>query len=104
MSIMLQHMNDAPAALREASLGKDFPDALESVVQQLLEKEPEKRYASMAEAKQALEKAASACSMGKSFQKTIFPSDNDQKRRIAAWVGTVLGGIALTAGVTYYFL
>ena len=103
MSIMLQHMNDAPAALREASLGKDFPDALESVVQQLLEKEPEKRYASMAEAKQALEKAASACSMGKSFQKTIFPSDNNQKRRIAAWVGTVLGGIALTAGVTYYF-
>jgi len=46
---MVKHQKEIPLKLREASLGKDFPDGIETVVAKLLEKEKEDRYQSLTE-------------------------------------------------------
>jgi len=46
---MLMHLNDAPASLKEASLGTDFDPRIEKIVAQLLEKGLDFRYQSMDE-------------------------------------------------------
>ncbi len=44
-SIRSLHVNAAPPTLREASLGRDFPDELERIVQTMLAKDPQQRFA-----------------------------------------------------------
>jgi serine/threonine protein kinase len=44
---MVKHQKEIPLKLREASLGKDFPDGMEKIVARLLEKEREDRYQSL---------------------------------------------------------
>ncbi len=46
---MVKHQKEIPLKLREASLGKDFPEGIEVVVARLLEKEKEDRYQSLTE-------------------------------------------------------
>ena len=41
---MMLHVNDTAPLLREAALGREFPDALEQVVSKMLAKEPSQRY------------------------------------------------------------
>ncbi len=41
---MMQHQIDAPPTLKEASLGKDFPNSLERIVAKMLAKSPSDRY------------------------------------------------------------
>lgn len=43
-SIRSLHLNAAPPTLREASLGRDFPDELERIVQTMLAKDPQQRF------------------------------------------------------------
>ncbi len=49
LSIMMQHQSAMPAALKEASLGKNFPVAMDRVLRKMLEKKPEDRYQSLLE-------------------------------------------------------
>ncbi len=49
LSIMMQHQSAMPAALKEASLGKSFPVAMDRVLRKMLEKKPEDRYQSLLE-------------------------------------------------------
>ncbi len=44
LSTMMKHQNETPSAMRQASLGLDFPDSIEYVVAKLLEKDPNNRY------------------------------------------------------------
>jgi serine/threonine protein kinase len=44
LQMMMQHCNETPPSLKEASLGLDFPPAMETVMSQLLAKEPGDRY------------------------------------------------------------
>lgn len=46
LSTMMKHQNEVPLALRQASLGLDFPESIEFVIAKLLEKDPAKRYQS----------------------------------------------------------
>ncbi len=46
LSTMMKHQSEKQISLREASLGMQFPDGLESVVAKLLEKDPQDRYQS----------------------------------------------------------
>jgi len=41
-----QHLNVKPPTLKEASLGRDFPVELESIVQTMLSKDPQQRFSS----------------------------------------------------------
>jgi serine/threonine protein kinase len=44
LSTMMKHKEEKPPSLREASLGKEFPQGLEQLVARLLEKDPQLRY------------------------------------------------------------
>jgi serine/threonine protein kinase len=100
MSILMKHLNDAPSSLKEASLGRAFPDGLEFVVRKLLEKDPQRRYASMSEAKQALENALDRKSSATAAPKT---KDNAGNRQKAVWTATISGGVVLITLVLYGF-
>lgn len=44
LSTMMKHQSEKPPTLREASLGRAFPEAIETIVAKMLEKKPEDRY------------------------------------------------------------
>lgn len=46
LSTMMKHQSDKPLSLKEASMGENYPPALEQIIGKLLEKDPEKRYQS----------------------------------------------------------
>ncbi len=46
LSTMMKHRVEEPPSLREASLGKNFPESVELLLRKLLEKNPDQRYQS----------------------------------------------------------
>ncbi len=54
VTTMFKHLNDAPPSLKEGSLGVDFGEELEEIVATMLAKEPDDRFQSMRDVKQAL--------------------------------------------------
>ncbi len=44
MATMLKRLSDEPISLKEASFGREFPAALESIVRKMLAVEPDDRY------------------------------------------------------------
>lgn len=46
LSTMLKHQSESQLSLKEASLGDDFPQAIETIIEKLLEKDPDRRYQS----------------------------------------------------------
>jgi tRNA A-37 threonylcarbamoyl transferase component Bud32 len=59
MLALMKQINDTPPTLQDASLGKSFPPGLDEVIQKMLCKDPNQRYGSMTEVKQALVDACS---------------------------------------------
>lgn len=49
LSTMMMHISDQPPSLKEASLGREFPGPLESIIRRMLEKYPQERYQSLHE-------------------------------------------------------
>ncbi|MBA3858459.1 MAG: hypothetical protein C0507_16250 [Cyanobacteria bacterium PR.3.49] len=47
LSTMMQHQSTEAPTLKQATLGKEFPDAIEKIVRLMLEKNPESRYQDM---------------------------------------------------------
>ncbi len=47
MSTMLKRLSEAPVSLKEGSLGREFPPALERIVRKMLEVDPNDRYQDM---------------------------------------------------------
>ncbi len=60
LSTMMQHKNDLPASLTEASLGLNFSRTLETMVATMLAKDPDLRYQSCAEVSQKLKQIEQA--------------------------------------------
>jgi len=56
---ILLHLSEDPPTLREASLGRTYPEQLEEVVSRLLAKDPEKRFQTADELLQALSRQGS---------------------------------------------
>lgn len=46
LNLMMKHQTAMPASLKEASLGREFPDALEAIIGKTLIKDPNSRYQS----------------------------------------------------------
>ncbi len=44
LSTMMKHQSDSHLSLKEASLGRQFPEAMENIICKLLEKDPDNRY------------------------------------------------------------
>jgi len=85
MELFQQHRTAIPRSLRERVPGAEIPDALEAVVMRLLEKEPDRRYASATELIAALDAVAPGVGGG---QKAAMPS---QPAPISAAAFTVAG-------------
>lgn len=54
ITTMFKHLNDQAPSLKEGSLGVDFGEELEEIVATMLAKDPDDRYQTMREVKQAL--------------------------------------------------
>ncbi len=55
IGVLMQHMNDRPPSLSEATLGKfKFSQGIERIIERLLEKDPKARFSSMNECARAL--------------------------------------------------
>jgi eukaryotic-like serine/threonine-protein kinase len=89
-----KQINDVPLQLKEAALGKKFPNSLELLVAKTLAKEPEKRFQTFTE----LGEAISASSQGQiAKSSTPVTAVNILKSRLVLYVvtGILIVGLAL---------
>ncbi len=68
LSTMMQHQSEKPPSLKEATLGREFPQDIETLISRLLEKDPDKRYQSL----KMLAKDLSLLQQGISSQSLTF--------------------------------
>ncbi len=104
MSILIKHLNDTPASLKEGSLGHVFPTHLENVVHRLLEKDPQRRFNSMAEAKLLLDNPDGKSSPVTADQIALAQIKSSVERRSLIVCLTMLSGIAVVALVLLWFV
>lgn len=102
---MFMHQNELAPSLKEASLGEDYPQALEELVAMMLAKSPDNRYQSLGKVAQALGAFRRGDSVPKS---TVSASKIPQQARgifiTRAALSSLLVGTALLAGAAGYLL
>ncbi|HEY9783977.1 MAG TPA: protein kinase [Candidatus Obscuribacterales bacterium] len=69
LTTMLKHQTEPPPSLKEVTLGKEFPQPLESLVARLLAKNPDDRPQSFSEARLLLQKAMQGEDVGLQMSK-----------------------------------
>ena len=96
--IVKMHLNDKPPTLKEASLGRDFPPTLESIVSTMLEKEPEKRFSSATQVAENLMRL-------KMGTQVVTPASQSEARRrnpIDFWhIAIFASVVVLVCGLIY---
>lgn len=88
----MRHINDAPPPLRNMRAG--IPRSLESVVMKALEKDPDKRFGSADEMKEALEAVAPRSERSTPLPRATQPVHAGQPssfRTESRWIGPVIG-------------
>lgn len=112
LNLMLKHQSEQPSSLKEGSMGRDFPEALESIVAKTLEKDPDRRYQNLLELAEdlaVLQRANWAPSASSTLARTVpqivkpaFAKAEPRSWKITAVVGFLclivgaLGGHFLT--------
>jgi serine/threonine protein kinase len=92
VEVIMKHVSDSPPSLKESSLGKQFPSELELLVQKLLAKQPENRFESMKDAKEALVEVGNS---GTKFEKASSAKKVESKTPVSLkLVGVSLLGLA----------
>jgi len=74
LNLMLKHQSEQPASLKEGSMGRDFPEALEKIVAKTLEKDPDRRYQNfldLAEALAVLQRSGGESATSLTLAKTL---------------------------------
>ena len=106
LSTMMMHQTEKPPTLKEATLGKEFPQGIQEIVSRLLEKEPDARYQSLG----ALAHDLSLLQQGKetlSLQKLPSTSEDrkTEKTKDVVLFASIIGLIIciLVALAVYYF-
>ncbi|MFN8555390.1 MAG: protein kinase [Candidatus Obscuribacterales bacterium] len=109
LSTMMFHQSERVPSLKEASLGNDFPPALEQIVQTMLAKNPEDRYQSLNEAAsdlaalergENLQHVRSASNQSSSASGAKAKTKSDTKTisiRRETLIGTIVGTVLLSA-------
>lgn len=78
LSVMMKHQSEPVTTLREATLGKEFPQDLEKIVAKLLAKNPEDRYGNLSSVAYDLERLVSGHAVQASGRHSAAPA----KKRI----------------------
>ncbi|MCC7529157.1 MAG: protein kinase [Candidatus Melainabacteria bacterium] len=97
---LILHMEQPPPTLKEASLGREFPAALERVVRKLLSKDPGERYQSAEETKRALMLALSL----DSGTDAVLPDQSGRTGTRATMLLIAVSLIATVSIITYLTL
>jgi len=96
METMSQHLNATTPSLREASLGLDFPPALEQIVQKMLAKDPADRYQRCCDvAADLMLLQQGQGSLVKASKADLKPSEGKKRALSKFWV--VCAGVACVA-------
>ncbi len=72
---LMLHSQQKPPTLKEATLGSEFPEALEKLVQKLLQKAPDDRYQSVLEIREDLQSIESELKSCKSQENNVSRSE-----------------------------
>lgn len=109
LNLMMKHQSELPASLKEGSMGREFPDALEAIVAKTLEKDPDRRYQNFLELAEDLAvlqrstvDSTSTNTVAKTMAKTMGQiSRSGPKNGFGnSWILPVIVGIVcLTAGI-----
>lgn len=98
LTLMMQHQTDTPPSLKEASMGGQFPAALEALIQKMLSKNPNHRYQRLVDTANDLidiqQGNAPSGSIAKKIQEESFSKKN---KLVVALLGLALVAIAGTA-------
>lgn len=119
LNLMMKHQTTMPASMREASMGREFPSALEAIVAKALTKDPNNRYQSfqdlaldLANFKQELAEAGTAKISNNAHSRTVkdipvlpmtaAPKGSQKKGKTpyviaASCVGCLIAGLVLGA-------
>lgn len=114
LNLMMKHQTVLPCTMKEASMGRDFPDQLEMIIAKALIKDPNLRYQNfldlardLATLKAVLAAAAPRKVVSKAHSRTVkdipvlIPSQaREQKSKLsplvaAACIGSLIGGVVL---------
>ncbi len=85
---LMLHAQQKPPSLKEATLGSEFPEALEKLVQKLLQKAPDDRYQSVLEIREDLQSIENELKTSKSQGNNVSRSE---LRELAGGDGTASG-------------
>ncbi|MBA3994349.1 MAG: hypothetical protein C0469_12545 [Cyanobacteria bacterium DS2.3.42] len=114
LNLMIKHQTAQPATMREASMGREFPDQLEAIISKALIKDPNLRYQNfldlardLATLKERLAAVAPKKVMSKAHSRTVkdipvlnTPQPKEKKPKVpplvvAACAGSLVAGVVL---------
>lgn len=104
LSTMLKHQSERPPTLKEGTLGREFPEALESVIGRLLEKDPNRRYQSLKAVAYDLSMIKAGAAL-EDFDATHFPevSKGRDTKKMLFYAGICLISAAFLFGAGTIF-
>jgi tRNA A-37 threonylcarbamoyl transferase component Bud32 len=105
LSTMMKHQTEKPPTLREASLGKEFPQAMENVMSRMLEKDPRARYQNLLEVVSDLKSIKAGHVSGAHIAGSgLFarPSEVENKKPDYLRIAAVAAAVTIASGVSYY--
>ena len=108
LSTMMLHQSETAPTLKEASLGKEFPPALEQVVAKLLAKKPADRYQNLgivANDLAQIVKGAPALGVSSTIKKDVKAAAavNMTRGEFQKWIAFTAIGVGLASGSIAYF-
>lgn len=97
---LMQHLNQAPLSLTEASIGHQFPKELEQIAAKALAKKPDDRYQSFEELQADLKSFSRGVSIGPAKEKKP-DTKKVSKKQIAVWAGSLAATFVVIAGMVW---
>jgi serine/threonine protein kinase len=97
LELMMKHTTEAAPSLKEGSLGREFPDALETIVANMLNKDPKERYQRLEDTAKdllALSSGKNAASLKRSTESSA------SKAALIAVLGAM--AVVLVVCISYY--
>ncbi|HEY9775414.1 MAG TPA: protein kinase [Planktothrix sp.] len=104
LATMMKHQTEKAPTLKEGSLGKEFPDALERVIARMLEKDPRARYASLFDVAQDLTAIRDGQHSGKHLSSWIGRSDGSAERKLDLVHVAAIVVLAIAALIATFWL
>lgn len=110
LSLMMKHQSEDAQTLKEASLGREFPEVLESIVRKAMAKDPDQRYQSLLDVAQDLavlqqDQTGSTTSLSLTKNLTEFQKELPKRAKRISWKSVVAAAfvgilIGAAAGVS----